>query len=131
MKHPIQPIDIADDGVVRFKKNKIVRHLLDTHPSCGLNEYPSCGLNELAAMDFADDDWRQLAQLIGCSLSEYGTLSYVRDEDYYAAAQMRENGLDERDARIAALEQTIAELRQKVRALREPFDEVFDMAGDE
>lgn len=123
MKHPIQPIEIAHDGAVRFKENKIVRHLLNTHPSCGLNE--------LAAMEFDVEDMRQLAQLIGYSLSGYGTLSYVRDEDYSAAEQMRQNGLDERDARISALEQTIAELRQKVRALREPFEEVFDLAGDD
>jgi hypothetical protein len=125
MKHPIQPIEPDKIGVLRFKQNKIVRHLLDTHPNCNLNTIASMG------PDFDDEDRRQLAQLIGYSVSGYGTLSYVRDEDYAAAAHMHDTGSDEKDARIAALEQTIAELRQKVRALREPFEEVFDFAGDD
>ena len=66
MKNPIQPLAKDERGVLRFKANAIVRHLLDTHPDCDLNR--------LACMDFTDDDRQQFAQLIGYSLSGYGEL---------------------------------------------------------
>lgn len=123
MKHPIQPIETDAHGVLRFKQNKIVKHLLETHTNCDRNT--------ITAMGFDDNDRRQFAQLTGYSLSGYGDLSYVRDEDYSAAVYMHKNVLDEKDARIAALETTLAELRQNVRALRKSFEEVFDLAGDD
>jgi hypothetical protein len=96
MKNPIQPLVEDANGVLRFKDNAIVRHLLDTHPACDMNR--------LAAWNFTDDDRQQFAQLIGYSLSGYGELSYVSDEACSTAEHMAD-GLDERDARIAALEQ--------------------------
>ena len=111
MKNPIQPLSKDERGTVRFKENAIVQHLLDSHPYCDLNK--------LARMDFTDDDRRQFAQLIGYSLVGYGELSYVDDEAYYEAEKIAE-GLDERDARIAALEQTLAELRAAIDLLRQP-----------
>lgn len=72
MSHPMQPIGIADDGCVRFKQNEIVRTLLDQRG--GLD------LDGLARMQFSDEDWEQLAQLIGYSVSGWGSLSYVRSE---------------------------------------------------
>jgi hypothetical protein len=102
MKNPIQPLGEVN-GVMRFKANAIVRHLLDTHQTCDMNT--------LARMAFSDDDRQQFAQLIGYSLSGYSELqSYVSDEAYSTAVHMSD-GLDERDARIAALEQKLAELR--------------------
>ena len=74
---PMQPVVIADDGVVRFKANAIVQHLIDTHQSCDMNK--------LSCMDFTDEDRMQFAQLIGYSLGGYGDLSYVSDESYEAA----------------------------------------------
>ena len=71
---PMQPIVFAERGVIRFKQNAIVRHLLDYASSRG------CSLNELARMDFSDDDRMQLAQLIGYSVSGYGDLSYASRE---------------------------------------------------
>jgi len=73
-KHPIQPLVKDKNGILRFKENAIVRHLLDTHPNCNLND--------LACMDFTNDDRRQFAQLIGYSLSGYGDLSYVDDAEH-------------------------------------------------
>jgi len=71
-KHPMQPIEIAKDGVIRFKQNKLVRSMVD-----------QISLNTLAAMhsteDYADD-WNQLAQLIGYSVSGFGDLSYADAE---------------------------------------------------
>ena len=77
LKNPIQPLANDEHGVLRFRANRIVQHLLDTHPTCDMNS--------LACMDFTDDDRQQFAQLIGYSLSGYGSLSYVDDEAYDAA----------------------------------------------
>lgn len=123
MKNPIQPLMPDAQGVVRFKENKIVQHLLDTHPTCDMNV--------LARMDFSDDDRQQFAQLIGYSLNGYSELqSYVDDEAYGAAAYMAD-GLDERDARIAALEQKLAEMRAAVDMMREPMARLLEMHPDD
>ncbi|MEW7314395.1 hypothetical protein AB1E22_17125 [Buttiauxella gaviniae] len=75
-KLPMQVIVFDSHGTLRFKENQIVRKLLDFSTAHGY------GLNEMALDDFSDDDRMQLAQLIGYSLSGYGTLSYVSDESY-------------------------------------------------
>jgi len=79
VKVPMQPIVIAGDGVVRFKENKMVSHLLDFAEPLG------CGLNELTRMDFSQEDRMQFAQLIGYSVSGYGDLSYASDESVLRA----------------------------------------------
>jgi hypothetical protein len=79
---PMQPIVFAEHGVIRFKQNAIVRHLLDYASSRG------CSLNELARMDFSDDDRMQLAQLIGYSVSGYGDLSYASRESVERADEI-------------------------------------------
>ena len=123
MKNPIQPLAKDERGVLRFKANAIVRHLLDTHQACDMNR--------LACMDFTDDDRQQFAQLIGYSLSGYSELqSYVDDEAYATAAHMSD-GLDPRDARIAALEQKLAELRAAADLLREPVARLLEMHPDD
>ena len=73
----MQPIVTDAHGVLRFKKNAIVEHLLDTHQSADMNS--------LHCMDFTNEDRQQFAQLIGYSVSGYGDLSYVTDEAYEAA----------------------------------------------
>ena len=67
-RHPMQPLVIASGGIVRFKANEIVRHLVDRWPGA---------MNELARMGFQREDREQLAQLIGYSLSGFGDLSYA------------------------------------------------------
>jgi hypothetical protein len=67
-RHPIQPIIVAEDGLLRFKKNAIVRFLLDAG---------GYDLNALGRMSFSDDDREQFAQLIGYSVSGFGELSYA------------------------------------------------------
>ena len=123
MKNPIQPLANDAQGVTRFKANKIVQHLLDTHPACDMNV--------LEILDFTDDDRQQFAQLIGYSLSGYCSLSrYVDDAAYYAAANVAE-GMGEKDARIAGLEQKLAELRAAVDMLREPVARLLEMHPDD
>ena len=68
--HKIQPIGFDDEGTIRFKKNEIVRFLLDQGPF---------DLNGLSMMmqngQFTNDDYTQLMQLIGYSVDRYGELS--------------------------------------------------------
>ena len=67
-KHPRQPLFVDENGVVRFKTNAIVAHLL----RAGGDD-----MNSLAVMEFTNEDRRQFAQLIGYSVSGYGELNYV------------------------------------------------------
>jgi hypothetical protein len=76
LKHPMQPIGWDDTGkVIRFKKNKIVRLLLDTG---------KLDINDLAKMNaqgmFNEGDYTQLMQLIGYSVSGFGDLSTSPEE---------------------------------------------------
>lgn len=77
-KLPRQPVLLDKAGCPRFRENKLVRYLLDNG---GID------LNHLATKKFPKEDWQQFAQLIGYSVSGYGTLSYADDEVYAAAAQ--------------------------------------------
>lgn len=101
-RHPIQPLVTDPHGILRFRANGIVRFLLDN----GGHD-----MNDLACRNFSDEDREQFAQLIGYSLSGFGELGYVSDETYNTAERMRA-GADERDARIAALEATLTEIRR-------------------
>ena len=70
--HPTQPIEVGEDGVPRFKCNKLVRYLLDAG---GID------LNQLAVLPgIAAEDHIQLAQLIGYSVDGFAGLNYVPDE---------------------------------------------------
>lgn len=71
MKHPMQPLVKDDAGVIRFQQNQIVRDLLDFAAARGV------GLNEIAGRGYSDEDQQQLAQLIGYSVSGFGSLSYA------------------------------------------------------
>lgn len=71
---PLQPLVRDQHGVIRFRANVAVRKLLDFATAHG------CGLNELACMGIPDEDFEQLAQLIGYSVSGFSELSYVSDE---------------------------------------------------
>lgn len=75
-KHPIQPLERDTRGVIRFKSNAIVRHLLDHG---GIN------MNDIARLEFSQEDREQFAQLIGYSHSGSGDLGYVSDEVWEAA----------------------------------------------
>ena len=114
IRNPIQPLVKGEHGVLRFKANKIVCHLLD---------HGGIDMNAIARMDFTDDDRQQFAQLIGYSLSGYGELrSYVSDYAYAAAETMAEEGLSDKDARIACLEEALSTLRD---SLRGPMASLF------
>lgn len=79
-RHPVQPLVLDAQEVVRFKKNPLVRFLLDDS-----TRRRSLDLNRIAIMGFPADDFNQLAQLIGYSHS--GAPSYVPDRVWNAAAR--------------------------------------------
>ena len=83
-KHPIQPLEKDDSGVMRFKKNKIVDFLLD---GGGFD------LNMIATMGFSSEDREQFAQLIGYSLSGFGELGYVNPVRLYGCSHIPYPGL--------------------------------------
>jgi hypothetical protein len=93
-KHPMQPVARDAHGVVRFKPNAIVQHLLD---------HGGFDMNSLAMLPFSDEDHTQFAQLIGYSVSGFGDLDYV-PRDVVAAA----------DAAVCALREAVAETDQRV-----------------
>lgn len=66
-----QPLVLDDDGVIRFRENRIIRLLLDGGPF---------DLEQIALMGFTDQERQQLAQLIGYSVSGYGDLRYASGE---------------------------------------------------
>jgi hypothetical protein len=78
MKHPMQPFVKTDQGTVRFKRNAIVRYLLD---------HGGIDLNQIAEESFSQNDLEQFAQLIGYSLCGYHELSYVSDKSALAATR--------------------------------------------
>lgn len=119
-KHPIQPLELDDRGTLRFKENKIVRHLLDNG---------GIYLNKLACLEFSREDREQFAQLIGYSLSGFGELGYVSDATYTVAQKMYEDPeLNGKDARIAQLEENLATLRELLRA---PMATLYGMHPDD
>lgn len=73
---PLQPVIRAEDGIIRFKRNPLVRFLLDAGPF---------DLNFLAHIPATKEEHAQLAELIGYSVSGYGDLSYVSDARYELA----------------------------------------------
>lgn len=119
-EHPMQPLQEDAHGVLRFRENKLVRALLDHGQRTGF------GPNELARLDgIPPEDRMQLAQLIGYSLSGYGSLGYVSDESYVAACATKE--MPEAEARAFALRQKLDELRAAIDALRPVAAALFEM----
>ena len=109
MNKPIQPIKTDARGVLRFQGNAIVEHLLEHGQNTG------CGLNELACLEFSREDREQFAQLTSYSLSGFSDLSYVSNETYETAERIAATGESEDKARIAVLEQTLANTREAIK----------------
>lgn len=69
--HPDQPFLIDEHGTLRFKKNALIRELLDKYPG---------GLNDLLMLDYSLEDREQLYQLIGYSFGGYQDISEFPDK---------------------------------------------------
>lgn len=84
---PMQPLMRDIHGVIRFRRNRIVRYLLD-NGSLDLNMLAEIGDRTGRDDDgFSQADWTQFYQLIGYSLSGFHELSGVADEDALAASR--------------------------------------------
>ena len=107
---PIQPLYTDDHGTVRFRKNIIVRYLLD-HGGLDLNQLER-------ALPDCPDDWEQFAQLIGDTLDGWAELSYVREDTHAIASAMALHPvLDETEARLRYLESLLGDVRAQVKQL--------------
>lgn len=70
-KQPLQPIEYVGD-VIRFRPNAIVRYLLDAGPF---------DMNAISCLPgVSKEDHAQFAALIGYSVSAWGSLSFVPQE---------------------------------------------------
>jgi coenzyme F420-reducing hydrogenase delta subunit len=118
-RHPIQPLEVAERGTLRFKANKIVQHLLDNG---GID------LNQIAALRFSQEDQEQFAQLIGYSHSGAADLDYFSDETWQAALSVFEEGETETQARLENAEEQLDRMRV---ALREPIAELYHLHPDD
>ncbi len=86
----MQEIVFDEDGVARFRSNKIVTYLLEMGPY---------DMNSIALQRFSQEDQEQFAQLIGYSVSGAGGLSYMSNDlinaaDERVAKIMVENAMD-------------------------------------
>ena len=124
MKNPIQPTYVDDRGVRRFKPNALVKALADHATRTGFS------MNELAEKFSSpehDDDRRQLAQLIGYSVSGFGDLSYV-DSETRAVVDRIDEGADAAQARIDVLEDTLTALRT---GMRDAVATLYDLCPED
>ncbi|MBO9428126.1 hypothetical protein [Sulfitobacter sp. R18_1] len=117
--HPIQPLVLDEQGVLRFKKNKIVEFLLDNG---GID------LNQIGRGDFSREDREQFAQLIGYSYSGAGDLDYTSSEVLDTAISMYENCKSEAEARAEVLHSQLENAR---RSMRGGVAELFGMHPDD
>jgi len=121
--HPIQPLVRDSYGVIRYRQNAIVRYLLD---------HGGTDLNHIAMMPFSTADREQFAMLIGYSVSGASELEYMYPDTLHASDLMAEalregRTLDQKDARIAALEARITSMRtylEKIRAVTSEFHDL-------
>lgn len=67
--HPMQPLEVDNEGVIRFKRNAIIDRLFNER---------IISLNTIAMWDVPTEDREQFWQLLGYSVSGYGDLSFVR-----------------------------------------------------
>lgn len=118
-EHPMQPLVRDEHGVVRFKRNAIVEHLL---------KYGGIDMNAIARLPFDDRDREQFAQLIGYSVDGFGSLSYARPDIVVAADRMAETGESADAARIATLQNELDAIRSD---LREPMARLFSVHPDD
>ena len=104
---PMQPLELDGQGVLRFRANAIVRHLLDNG---GID------MNAIARGDFTREDREQFAQLIGYSHSGSGGLGYMSDETWNAAQAVHALGRTEHEARADHLREQLESARSLMAA---------------
>lgn len=125
-RHPIQPLEVDEHGTLRYKKNQIVRDLLDVASKHGLD------MNTVAVRhqtgQYTADDRIQLTQLIGYSHSGAGGLSYFPEHISAAAEIMHEKGVSEEQARLENLTEVVVQMQQ---LMREPMSLLYNVAPED
>lgn len=99
--HPMQPVYVNDEGIVRFRANAIIRYIVDhagdlVHPGAPVIDPVTkrpmhqgrLDLSKLAELDFPQEDREQFSQLMGYSISGYHELSDVSDESAAQASAL-------------------------------------------
>lgn len=117
VRHPIQPLERDSQGVVRFKSNAIVQHLL--------KNYKLGTLNELALVEFPQEDWEQFHQLIGYS---HSGIPDVSEEVWQAAEAMYKAGISELEARCNHLREELDALKA---GMAEPIARLYNKHIDD
>lgn len=115
-KHPIQPICTDEHGVTRFKRNAIVRFLLDNN-GLGVWKNQHIDMNEIVSMQFSTEDIEQFYQLIGYSLGGFEELNFTTQKTCDIAERILECGETEDQARIQVLENELKSVKQYVKDL--------------
>lgn len=105
MKHPIQPVEADEHGAQRFKKNEIVTWMID--------ELGDQAWHRIMITPFPREDREQFIQLLGHSLANASDEEYMSEEVINTAFKMAD-GSDERDARIAVLEEMLEGARRGI-----------------
>lgn len=72
-QHPMQPLVVDSKGTVRFKKNQIVTDLLNRITTATENHITK----KVIEGEYSRDDYNQLMQLVGYSVSGYGDLDLI------------------------------------------------------
>ncbi len=80
-KHPVQPLELDNEGTLRFKQNAIVRFLIDQYSTQALNYIYAEG-------DFSWEDYKQFIQLSGYRVSGYKDLEVATNEEVEQLDQM-------------------------------------------
>lgn len=107
--HPIQPLILDENGVLRFKPNQIVRFLLDGQP---------IDLNRVMNANFSADDRSQLVQLLGIPVSSYADFPCAKAGVVDAAkAAYKLDGASQRRADDAKDEE-IRQLKEQIKTLK-------------
>lgn len=115
----MQPLEMVGD-VLRFKKNAIVRDLLDHGQATGF------GLNELACSGkYSNEDFAQLAQLIGYSHS--GASAYLTNDELDASLAAYKAGETVDAARARIAQERVERLRD---GLRNVVADLYDIHPD-
>lgn len=118
--HSVQPLQLDENGVLRFKPNPIVVWLL---------EQGSLNMNDIASNEaFSREDREHFAQLIGYSFDGASSLSYMSSEVLDAAKDAYSNPEMSQAALVQSLRGRLEDLKQ---ALKGPMAELYGIHPDD
>lgn len=108
LHHPFQPLGRDAEGLLRFKKNTMVEFMFSK--GC-----ISLSMDEFGKLLFPLEDREQFVQLLGCSLTNFSNLPYVRAETYSAVVQKTAISCSDAEAKVSVLQHTLDCIRDGLR----------------